>query len=308
MIELAIMIEGQNGLNWQRWQRIASLVENLGFAGLFRSDHFTNGNPPDLDSLELWVSLTWLAGNTDRIKFGPLVSPISFRHPAFTARMASAVDDLSGGRLELGLGAGWQVREHQNFGFELLDLRERFARFQEGLEVITHLLRSEEPLTFEGKFFKLFEATLLPKPSRPGGPPIIIGGNGAKQTLPLVARYGDEWNAVFANPSDFRKLNHRLDMLLEKNNRQPASVRRSLMTNLTFAKNDQELQIKLHGRSKQELRARGVVIGTAGEIVDQIYEFASAGVQRIMLQWLDLDDLDSLTAFAHAVLPHFNSR
>ncbi|MCA9873302.1 MAG: LLM class flavin-dependent oxidoreductase, partial [Anaerolineales bacterium] len=110
MIEVAIMVEGQNGLNWPRWQRLATAVEDLGFAGLYRSDHYTNSRPPDLDSLELWVSLTWLATHTRRIEFGPLVSPVSFRQPTMTARMASAVDDLSHGRLTLGLGAGWQER------------------------------------------------------------------------------------------------------------------------------------------------------------------------------------------------------
>src|SRR5512146_2018438 len=110
-MEIAIMIEGQNGLNWSRWQRIAAAVEDLGFAGLYRSDHFTNPSPPDIDSLELWVSLTWLASHTRRIEFGPLVSPFSFRHPVFTARMGSMVDDLSQGRLTLGVGAGWQERE-----------------------------------------------------------------------------------------------------------------------------------------------------------------------------------------------------
>lgn len=116
MLEIAIMIEGQNGLNWPRWQRIVRLVEDLGFAGLYRSDHYTNASPPDLDSLELWVSLTWLAAHTKRIEFGPLVTPVSFRHPTMTARMAAAVDDLSGGRLTLGVGAGWQEREHTNYG------------------------------------------------------------------------------------------------------------------------------------------------------------------------------------------------
>src|SRR3954463_2031621 len=112
MPEIGIMVEGQNGMNWSRWKRIARAVEDAGFVGLFRSDHYTNPDPPDLDSLELWVSLTWLAANTKRIVFGPVVSPVSFRHPTMTARMAAAVDDLSGGRLILGLGAGWQEREH----------------------------------------------------------------------------------------------------------------------------------------------------------------------------------------------------
>ena len=110
MIEIAVMFEGQNGLNWQRWKKLVPAIEDFGFAGLYRSDHFTNPHLPDQDSLELWTSLTWLADHTKRIEFGPLVSPVSFRHPVLTARIASAVDDLSAGRLRLGLGAGWQVR------------------------------------------------------------------------------------------------------------------------------------------------------------------------------------------------------
>jgi alkanesulfonate monooxygenase SsuD/methylene tetrahydromethanopterin reductase-like flavin-dependent oxidoreductase (luciferase family) len=132
-MELAIMVEGQNGLNWARWQQLAQAVEDLGFTGLYRSDHFTNAQPPALDSLELWVSLTWLAAHTRRIQFGPLVSPVSFRDPVFTARIAMQVDDLSGGRLQLGLGAGWQVHEHEMFGYSLLSSEPRFKRFQEGL-------------------------------------------------------------------------------------------------------------------------------------------------------------------------------
>ena len=147
MLEIAIMIEGQNGLTWPRWQNIAAAVEDLGFAGLYRSDHFTNADAPDMDSLECWTSLTWLASHTRRIEFGPLVSPVSFRSPALTARIAAAVDDLSGGRLTLGLGAGWQDREHHLFGYDLLVMQSRFARFNEGLEVITRLLKSDQPVS-----------------------------------------------------------------------------------------------------------------------------------------------------------------
>lgn len=129
-MELSIMIEGQDGLTWPRWQRLAQAAEDFGFAGLYRSDHYTNMNPPEKDSLELWVSLTWLASHTKRIHFGSLVAPFSFRHPSMTARMAAAVDDLSDGRLVLGLGAGWQVREHEMFGLDLLELPERRWQWQ----------------------------------------------------------------------------------------------------------------------------------------------------------------------------------
>jgi F420-dependent oxidoreductase-like protein len=303
-VEVAIMIEGQDGLNWPRWQRIAQAVEDLGFVGLYRSDHYTNAEPPDLDSLELWVSLTWLASHTQRIEFGSLVSPVSFRQPTMTARMASAVDDLSGGRLTLGLGAGWQEREHRNYGWELLDIPRRFVRFQEGLEIITQLLHSEQPIDFSGEFYQLHEAILLPRPQRLGGPPILIGGNGRQRTLPLVARYADEWNAVLIAADKFAELNPQLDQLLVENGRRPEEVRRSLMTELVFGRDEAELRRKLQGRpTAKELRQLGRIVGTPAEIVEQLGRLATLGVQRVMLQWLDLDDMDGLEALARTVLP-----
>ena len=208
------MIEGQNGLNWPRWEKIVRLVEELGFVGLYRSDHFTNAKPPDQDSLELWVSLAWLAANTTRIEFGPLVTPFSFRHPVITARTAAALDDLSNGRLTLGLGAGWQEREHHLFGFDLLDMNERFARFEEGLECMRRLFQSKGPVTFNGRFYQLREAQILPLPVRKAGPPLLVGGNGFKRTLSLAARFANEWNANFLSPLQFEKANKHLDALL----------------------------------------------------------------------------------------------
>jgi len=311
MIEIALMIEGQNGLNWEYWQRIASVTESLGFSGLHRSDHFTNAGPPDLDSLELWTSLTWLASHTSQITFGPLVTPVSFRHPALTARMAVAVDDLSGGRLVLGLGAGWEEREHEHYGFDLLNLPERFARFEEGLQVITRLLGNPDPVNFDGRYYRLQDATLLPRPNRTGGPPILIGGNGPKYTLPLVVKFASEWNAVFATPEKVASLNIQLDEMLEKAGRRPEEVRRSLMTTCIFARSSTALDRKLQGRKSQktaqELRAGGTIVGTGAEIVEQIGLLEEAGVQRVMLQWLDLDDMDGLEGLAVEVLPHFKA-
>ena len=299
------MIEGQDGLTWPRWQRLATAAEDLGFAGLYRSDLYTNANPPDRDSLELWVSLTWLAGHTQRLEFGPLVSPVSFRHPTLTARMAAAVDDLSGGRLTLGLGAGWQAREHDHFGWQLLDVPARFARFEEGLEVITRLLNSDAPVDFDGAHYRLREAILLPRPARPGGPPILIGGNGPKRTLPLVARYASEWNGVFLTPADFADRNRQLDALLLAAGREPAAVRRSLMIGCVFGRDAAELEAHAarRGTTPDKLRASGkLAVGDGAEIADQLVAWSAAGVQRIMLQWLDLDDLDGIAALARAIL------
>lgn len=302
-MEIAMMLEGQHGLNWPRWQRIVRAVEDLGFVGLYRSDHFTDANPPDSDSLELWVSFTWLASHTSRIEFGPMVSPVSFRNPVFTARMAKDIDDLSGGRLTLGVGAGWQVREHTNFGFDLLELPERFARFEEGLEVITRLLHSDTPVDYSGHYHQLHEAILLPRPQRKAGPPILIGGNGEKRTLPLVARYANEWNGVFIPAPRYRELNRRLDELLAAVGRQPSSVRRSLMTRVIFGRTDAAVTAQLESnQSIDALRERGIVVGTANAVVEQLGKIAEAGAQRVMLQWMDLDDLDGLAALADAVL------
>jgi F420-dependent oxidoreductase-like protein len=289
MLEVAIMIEGQNGLTWPRWQNIVRLVEELGFVGLYRSDHFTNMNPPDKESLELWVSLTWLACNTSRIEFGPLVTPFSFRHPALTARMASAVDDLSNGRLTLGLGAGWQEREHNLFGFDLLDISARFDRLEEGLRVVTQLLKSDSPVSFSGNYFDLREAIMLPRPQRSGGPRILIGGVGQKRTPDLVARYADEWNAMFLTPEKFKVLNANIDHRLEQEKREPSSVRRSMMTGCFFAATDSNLQRKIESRNKtiEQLHQQGMIAGSASVVKDQLLELEAAGLQRIMLQWLD---------------------
>jgi F420-dependent oxidoreductase-like protein len=309
MIEVALMIEGQNGLTWERWQRIARLAEDLGFAGIYRSDHYTNASPPDKESLELWVSLAWLASHTQRIEFGPLVSPLSFREPTMLARMATSVDDLSGGRLTLGLGAGWQEREHQNFGFDLLDINGRFQRFEEGLEIITRLLQIDEPSSYEGEYYSIHEAVLLPRPVRQGGPKILIGGNGFHRTLPLVIRFADEWNGLYTSMDEYARRNKRLDELAEANGRDPSSIKRSMMIGCEFGRDDAEVRSLVKkrtggNRTADELRESfGLAVGTASQVVDHLGKLAEAGGERVMLQWLALDDIDRLEAMADQVLP-----
>ncbi|MGD8603847.1 MAG: TIGR03560 family F420-dependent LLM class oxidoreductase [Anaerolineales bacterium] len=304
MTDVAIMIEGQNGLTWDRWRRLAPLVEDLGFAGLYRSDHFTNPTPPDQASLECWVSLVWLASHTERIEFGPLVSPVSFRDPIFLARMGKDVSDLSGGRLVLGLGAGWEEREHANFGYDLLEVPERFDRFEEALHVITGLLRSDSPTDYQGEYYQLHDAILLPRPEMEGHPPILIGGSGPKRTLPLVARFADEWNGVFVTPAQFAELNALLDELLEENLRKPKDVRRSLMTGLAFGTGDEGVKrmAEMYSAPADELRQRGIIVGTGSEVAARIAQYGEAGAQRVMLQWLDVDNLGALEALAKALL------
>ncbi len=318
MTALSIMIEAQDGLTWPRWKRLVAEVERLGFAGLFRSDHFTNAQPPDKDSLEMVVSLTYLADHTQRIHFGPMVAPLSFRNPTLLARQAAALDDLSGGRMILGLGAGWQEREHRLFGHDLGDVPTRMARLAEGLEVITRLLHSNETVTFEGRFFQLRDAMLLPRPQRPGGPSILIGGNGFKRTLPLAARYATIWNGTFLTPNNFQQRSHALDELLRAAGRKPEDVRRTMMLTLFFGRDMQELDRRLSWRHDQpelankplnaviETLSTGgrALVGTPDMLVKQIHAYANAGVQELMLQWFDQDDIEGLQAFAASVLPH----
>lgn len=317
MVAISIMIEGQMGITWPRWKRLVREVEDLGFAGMFRSDHFTGARPPDQDALEAIVALTYLADHTQRAHFGPLVAPFSFRHPALLARQAAALDDLSGGRMILGLGAGWQEREHCLFGFELGDVATRMQRLEEGIEVVTRLLNSDEPVTFEGRFFQLCEATLLPRPQRAGGPRILLGGNGMKRTLPLVARYAHIWNGVGLSPAEFQQRSQLLDTLLAARGRQPGDVKRTMMTAVFFGRDRDELDRRLRWRPVMpELAGKSLeeavqvltaeehsIVGTPDMIVEQIRAYGRSGVEELMLQWFDFDDLDGLQAFARSVLP-----
>ncbi len=222
------------------------------------------------------------------------------------ARQAGAVDDLSNGRLTLGLGAGWQEREHRNYGFELLDPPRRFKRFEEGVQVVTSLLKSDHPVSFDGEFFHLHDAILLPRPKRPGGPPILIGGSGPKRTLPLAARYASEWNSTFTRPERLAELNAQLNELLLANGRKPSDVRRSVMTGVVFGRDEAEVQRVAsaeRGQTVEQLRERGMIVGTASQVVEQLGRLEQAGAQRVMLQWLALDDLDRLGAMGRAILP-----
>jgi len=301
VIDVGLMIEGQMGINWPRWQAIAQAVERAGFAGLYRSDHFTEPSGPHLDALELWTSLTWLATNTARISFGPVVAPVSFRDPRIAAWQAAAIHGLAPGRLRFGLGAGWMEREHEEWGFDLLGLDARFQRFAEALEIVTRLLRSTGPVSFSGEFYELDGAELVPNPVSQGTLPIVIGGNGQRRTLPLAARFADEWNGVYLSADGFRERSRLLDDLLRDVGRQPGEVRRTLMTRVIFGKDEDQLTERLAGESADALRAKGQIVGTAGQIPAQLREMEAAGVQGVMLQWVDdLDDIEEIEALGRA--------
>jgi len=320
-MELSITIEGMLGLTWDRWIRLIPKIEGWGFASLFRSDHFTMPFPPEMDSLEAIVSLTYLANNSKKLQFGTLVSPLSFRDPVMLARQAMAIDDLSGGRMILGLGAGWMDREHDLFGYSLGDIKTRLDRFEEGLEVIASLIRSEAPVTFHGHFYQLNEAQILPRPQRPT--PILVGGNGPKRTLPLAARFADIWNCQPATVEEFQELSEMLDALLKNEGRQPSDVRRTLMQQAIcwrdndekerLAKSVREIIIPFGEMRTDEVfenlkkNMSGSVFGSPQDLIDALNSYAEAGVDEIILQWFLFDNIEGLQVLAEDVLPHFNT-
>jgi F420-dependent oxidoreductase-like protein len=317
MIEVSISVEGQTGLTWPLWRRWVAMAEARGFSGLYRSDHFTMPDPPDEDSLECIVSLAYLADHTHRVRFGPLVAPLSFRDPIMLARQAVALDDLSGGRMVLGVGTGWIEREHSLFGYELGDLQARFARLEEGLKVVTRLLKSDDAVSYEGQFYKLREAVLLPRPQREGGPPILIGGSGSERTPELAARFADVWNGIFMGPDTFRERSAALDVLLSNHGRQPHDVKRTLASLCFFGRTEDALERRVQlarewdddlaslplEEALETLRTGwGAIAGSAEVAIEQIRAYEQAGVEELMLEWLDANDVEGAEAFAKDVL------
>jgi F420-dependent oxidoreductase-like protein len=313
MANIGIMIEGQEGLTWDRLFRIASAVEALGFESLFRSDHLAALDGfAERDALALWPSLAALALRTQRLRFGPLVCSVTFEHPALLAKMAAAVDVLSGGRLELGLGAGWYAGEHRMFGFDFPAFRTRLQRLDEAAQIITALWTGQ-PVSFAGQHYRLEQAQVHPVPAqRPL--PLIMGGKNRRHTLPIIARHATDWNCTYVGVDRFRELSQALDEHCLAIGRDPRTLRRSLMIPFVIGRDEPGLQRRIDAQratfpslpaTPTEWRAAGFIGGSPAEVVEQLRAFEAAGVVRFLLQHNDLDDLDSLELLASDVLPRF---
>ena len=261
--------------------------------------------------MECWTSLTALAQRTQRIGFGPLVSPMTFRHPAMLARMASAVDGLSAGRLVLGVGAGWNEAEHQAYGITLPPLKERFDRLEEGIAVIKALWTGG-PVDFAGQYYRLQGAAAYPRPVQQPAPPLLIGGDGEVRTLRIVARDADEWNSHAPGAAAYRLKRARLEEHCQAVGRNPDEIRRSWMGGALIGRDTSEVREKGHWHQSflaalahvapdaapDELRRRSWIVGTPDQVATQLEEFAALGVERVMFQWYNLDDLDGLGLLA----------
>jgi alkanesulfonate monooxygenase SsuD/methylene tetrahydromethanopterin reductase-like flavin-dependent oxidoreductase (luciferase family) len=309
MVEIGIMVEGQEDMTWERFLGLATTVEQLGFGSFFRSDHLTAlDRDPVRHSLALWPSLAALAMQTKTIRFGPMVCSMTFRHPAILAKMAASVSDLSGGRLDLGIGAGWYQGEHEMFGIDFPRYGTRLKMLDEGAQVI-RLLFAQAPANFHGEFYQLTEAVTYPKPHNLS---IIMGGKGEK-TLEVVARNADEWNCSYVGVDVFREKSRQLDDNCETIGRDPLTLRRSLMIPFVIARSEKGVQECIHAHRAVfsdlpgDLIAwhdAGFIGGTPQQVLDQMKAFESAGIARFMLQHNNLDDLDSLALMAEEVLPY----
>jgi F420-dependent oxidoreductase-like protein len=305
------MIEGQEGLTWDRWRRLAEAAETGGFHGLFRSDHLTSlVGEAARPALDTWAALTWLASGTRRIRFGPLVSPLTFYHPAVLARRAAAVSELSGGRLDLGLGAGWHDGEHAMFGVPFPSVKERMDRLECGVRVVRALL-SGEPATLAQPYYPLAAARTAPRPA-PGALPIVIGGRGERRTLRIAAEHADEWNVSRVTLDEYPAKVAVLTGHCRAVGRDPATLRRSLMVPIAVGTTAAEADGRLRRMAAvfprlpgdaPSWRAAGFLHGTPDAVVAELRRWAGLGVSRVMLQYLDMDDLPGIGLLAREVLP-----
>lgn len=305
---LRIFTEPQQGAGYTTLLRVAKATEELGFDAFFRSDHYlkmgeTSGLPGPSDA---WVSLAGLARETRRIRLGTLVTAATFRLPGPLAIAVAGVDDMSGGRVELGLGTGWYDAEHTAYGIPFPGLAERFGRLEEQLEIITGLWETPEgkSYSFDGAYYRLIDSPALPKPTQQPRPPIIIGGVGAKRTPRLAAHYADEYNVPFHSVEDTGLAYERVRAACESGGRGSSSITLSAAQVVCCGRDEAELRRRADaiGRSVEELRKNGIA-GTPAEVVDRIGRFGEKGAERIYLQVLDLADLDHLALLGGDVLP-----
>lgn len=306
-MDFRVFCEPQQGASYPDQLAVAEAAESLGFSAFFRSDHYLamsgDGLPGPSDS---WVTLAGIARETRTIRLGTLVTSATFRYPGPLAISVAEVDEMSGGRVEFGIGAGWFEAEHRAYAIPFPGLGERFDRLTEQLEIITGLWNTPVGQTFDytGTHYSIADSPALPKPLQRPHPPILIGGGGAKRTPTLAARFADEFNLAFPT-LEFAVLQiGRVRRACEAAGRSPDDLVYSAAFVVCAGKDGAEIARRAAaiGRSVDELRSNSPLVGTPAEIIDRLGAFAEAGVQRVYLQLLDLSDLDHLEVFARSVM------
>lgn len=306
-MELRVFTEPQQGATYEDLLAVARTAEDLGYGAFFRSDHYlgmgTEGLPGPTDA---WITLAGLARDTSSIRLGTLMTSATFRYPGPLAISVAQVDRMSGGRVELGIGAGWYEAEHTAYGIPFPSTTERFDRLEESLAIITGLWTTPEGERFshDGSHYRLVDSPALPKPAQSPRPPVLIGGKGKRRTPALAARYADEFNIPFESIEETRVLFERVREACSAEARDPATMTYSNALVLCCGKDEAEVARRAEaiGRDADELRQNGLA-GSPAEVVDKIGRYAEAGAQRIYLQLLDLSDLDHLELVAELVMP-----
>jgi F420-dependent oxidoreductase-like protein len=307
-MELRIFTEPQQGATYDDLLAVARTAEELGFGAFFRSDHYlgmgTEGLPGPSDA---WVTLAGLARDTSTIRLGTMMTSATFRHPGPLAIAVANVDQMSGGRVELGLGAGWFEQEHTAYGIPFPGTGERFDRFEEQLAIITGLWATPEGerFSYEGAHHRLGDSPALPKPVQRPRPPVLVGGLGKKRTPALAASFADEFNLPFVDEETTGAQFELVRRACEAVDRDPDELTWSNALVLCVGRDEAELgrRAAAIGRDKDELRENGLA-GTPQEVVDKIARYAALGTERVYLQVLDLSDLDHVRLVAEAVMPH----
>ena len=309
-MKFRIFTEPQQGADYQTLRNVALATEELGFDAFFRSDHYlkmggVSGLPGPTDA---WTTLAGLAVETSRIRLGTLMTAATFRLPGPLAITVAQVDQMSGGRVELGLGAGWFEAEHAAYGIPFPPLGERFEMLEEQLDIITGLWRTPdgETFSFDGTHYRVSDSPGLPKPAQRPGPPVLLGGAGARRTPRLAARFADEFNMPFHSVADSAAGFARVREACEAAGRNPASLTYSVAQTVCCGKDEAEFRRRdaAIGRAPDEMREHGIG-GTPGEVAAKIAEYAEIGAERVYLQVLDLGDLDHLALIASDVVPRF---
>jgi F420-dependent oxidoreductase-like protein len=302
-MRVCLMIEGQEDVTWEQWLALAGACEEHGLEGLFRSDHYRPlMGDPERGSLDAWATLAALAATTSRIRLGTLVSPATFRHPSVLAKMVVTADHVSGGRVELGLGAGWHEGEHRAYGFDFPATPVRMERLAEQLEIVSRSF-TEDTFSFQGRHYQLQDLRALPKPVQQPRPTLLVGGGAGPKSLALAARWADEYNTVTASVEECRRRRGLLEAAWREAGRDPATVRLSLMTTCVAGRDRGELLDRV--AAVQAVTARGGdpeallaeppahwLVGTAEQLAERLRELEAAGVTGVMLQHLAHHDLD----------------
>ncbi|MDO9457149.1 LLM class F420-dependent oxidoreductase [Nocardioides sp.] len=307
-MDLRIFTEPQQGATYDDLLAVALRAEQLGFGAFFRSDHYlgmgTDGLPGPSDA---WITLAGLARDTTTIRLGTLMTSATFRHPGPLAISVAGVDQMSGGRVELGIGAGWFDAEHQKYGIPFPATGERFDRFEEQLAIITGLWATEGGFTFEGDHYTVTDSPGLPKPTQ-AKPPVIIGGTGPRRTPALAAAYADEFNLPFADVDTTVTQIQRVTRACEDAGRDPATMRWSNALTVCVGADEAEFRRRAEatGRDADDLLANGVA-GTPEQAVESLARYAAVGSERVYLQVLDLADLDHLDLLAAELVPAADS-